>query len=383
MNPGLVIALVGTALLPGIATADDPPDSQPLWVFVGTYTGEESKGIYRLEMDPATGKLSEPELAAETPSPSFLAIHPSKRFLFAVSELEEFEGKRTGAVASFTLDAKTGALKAINARPSGGAGPCHLVVDRTGRTVLVANYGGGTVSALPIAPDGMLGSPLSTIEHRGNSVNPRRQAAPHAHSINLDAANRHAIAADLGVDKMFIYSFNAENGVLAPFGETKVEPGSGPRHFAFHPDGRHAYVINEIASTVTAFDYDPEAGTLEAIQTITTLPEGTQDRNSTAEVVVHPSGRFLYGSNRGDDSLAIFAVGDDGKLRALGHQKTGGKTPRNFNIDPSGRWLIAANQGSNSLVVFKVDAETGMLTQVGEPVAVPVPVCVKFVSKGE
>lgn len=373
------LVVAGLAWLPGEASADD----SPLWVFVGTYTGGESKGIYRLEMDPATGKLSGAELAAETPSPSFLAIHPGGRFLFAVNEVAEFEGRGAGSVASFALDTGSGALKAINRRPSGGAGPCHLVVDRAGRTVLVANYGGGTVAALPIAPDGMLGSPLSTIEHEGKSVDPRRQEAPHAHSINLDAANRHAIAADLGIDKLMIYSFNAENGVLAPAGSVAVEPGSGPRHFAFHPDGTHAYVINELANTVTAFGYDARAGDLKPFQTITTLPEGFEGESYTAEVVVHPSGKFLYGSNRGHDSLAIFAVDADGRLTPVGHQETGGETPRNFNIDPSGRWLVAANQGSNSLVVFRIDPETGKLEQVGEPVEVPMPVCVKFVAKGD
>jgi 6-phosphogluconolactonase len=354
------------------------------WVFVGTYTAGLSQGIYVLSFNPETGRLGPAELAAETPSPSFLATDPDRRFLFAVNEVGEFEGRPTGSVASFGLDARTGRLTPLNRRPSGGAGPCHLAVDRTGRTVLVANYGGGSVAALPIAPDGMLGSPLSTIQHEGKSIDPARQEGPHAHFITLDAANRHAIVADLGLDKLLIDTFDAENGVLAPFGELKVEGGSGPRHFAFGRDGRHAYVINEMASTIDALDYDPETARFTRVQTVGTLPEGFRGASSTAELAVHPSGRFLYGSNRGDDSLAIFAIDPEtGRLRPVGRTKTGGKTPRNFAIDPTGRWLIAANQDSNTLVVFRIDPETGGLTQVGEPAAVPVPVCVEFVPVAE
>ncbi len=386
VRAGLLTALF-LSLAASTSTADDEPPqagNDPLWVFVGTYTGGESQGIYRLELDPKTGKLSGPTLAAETPSPSFLAIDPTGKSLYAVGELTEFQGKQTGSVAAFQLDAKTGELTPINRRSSGGAGPCHVFVDSKGRAVLVANYGGGSVASLPIGDDGSLGDPASVIQHHGSSANPRRQEGPHAHSINLDKQNRFAVAADLGLDKLLIYRFDPESARLTPNDppSAAITPGSGPRHFAFHPDGRHAYVINELSSTVTAFSYDPESGRLETIQTISSRPEGATGVNYPAEVQVHPSGRFLYGSNRGDDTLAIFTIGHDGKLQSVGHQSTGGKNPRNFGIDPTGRFVLAANQDSNSIVVFRVDPQTGRLEPTGTEVKVPRPVCVKFLKKG-
>jgi 6-phosphogluconolactonase len=382
-----VFVLLGAAVGPtqaGGQPAGETPSK--LRVYVGTYTqGTKSQGIYLFDLDPAKGTLTPQGLAGETANPSFLAIHPNRRFLYAVSEVSTSDGMKTGAVAAFDIDPETGKLKLLNKQPSRGAGPCHLVTDAKGKNVLVANYGGGSVAVLPIREDGGLAEPSSAIQHEGKSVNPRRQEAPHAHSINLDAANRFAFAADLGLDKVLVYRFDPAKGTLTandPAAAT-VEPGAGPRHFAFHPDGRHAYVINELTSTVTAFSYDPDKGVLKEVQTISTLPEGFKGDTSTAEVQVHPSGKFLYGSNRGHDSISVFTIDPaTGKLTLAGHQ-TGIKTPRNFGIDPTGTYLLAAAQGGNTLTVYRIDPKTGLLKQVGEPAEVPAPVCVKFVPVGK
>jgi 6-phosphogluconolactonase len=361
-------------------------DAKPLWAYVGTYTSNKSKGIYLLEFDPSTGRLTSKGLAGECVNPSFLAIHPGRKFLYAVDEIDNFSGNKAGAVSAFAIDAATGMLTRLNQQTSGGAGPCYVVVDRAGKNVLVANYGGGSVECLPIQADGKLGEPTSFIQHAGTVFLPRRQGGPHAHSINLDAANKFAVAADLGLDKLFVYKFDSAKGTLTPNDPPagSVAPGSGPRHFAFHPDGRHAYVINEITLTVTAFDYDPDRGVLKEVQTISTVPDGPQQGYSTAEVQVHPSGKFLYGSNRGHNSIAIFSIDTStGKLTAVGHEPTQGKTPRNFAIDPTGSYLLAENQGSDNIVVFRIDPETGRLKATGQTVEVPSPVCVKMMPKGE
>jgi 6-phosphogluconolactonase len=379
--------LLGSSLLGSFPDLEVAHATGSQWIFIGTYTnGGKSQGIYRLEIDNETGRVSEPTLAAESPDPSFLAVHPTKRFLFAVNELATFEGKPSGSVTGFTLDAKTGVLGSINKQSSRGAAPCHLSIDHTGKAVLVANYSGGSVAALPIGDDGRLGPATAFAQHEGSSADKSRQSEPHAHSINLDAGNRFAVAADLGLDKLLVYKFDPLKPALVPDDPpfAKVAPGSGPRHFAFHPDGKHAYVINELKSTVTAFDYNAERGVLSEIQTIGTLPVGFTGSSSTAEVQVHPSGKFLYGSNRGHDSIAVFAIEPGtGRLKALEQVPTGGKNPRNFGIDATGKFLLAANQDSDTIKVFKIDGETGRLTPTGQIVAVPVPVCVKFVPKAE
>ena len=256
------------------------------------------------------------------------------------------------------------------------------MVDATGKNVLVANYGGGSVAVLPIGPDGKLGPASDFIQHKGKVFDPRRQGSPHAHSINLDKANRFAVVADLGLDRVFVYKFDPIQGKLTPNDPpaTKIKDRSGPRHFAFHPDGKHAYVINEINCTVTAFDYDPDRGTLTEIQTVPTMPIAVQPRHSTAEVVVHPSGKFLYGSNRGHDSLAVYTIEPEtGRLKLVEFEPTGGKTPRNFAVDPTGSYVLAENMGSGTIVVLKVDPETGALEPTGQVVQVPSACCVKFV----
>ena len=374
-----LLGLFATAMV--MTSADSAQGDGTMRVYVGTYTGGGSEGIYTLEMNPEDGSLSMPRLAGAAENPSFLARHPNGQFLYAVGEVAEVEGKPGGAVRSFAIEPSDGTLTPINLRSSGGAGPCHIIVDGQGRNALVANYGGGTVAVLPIGPDGALGGPSDVEQHRGSGPDPRRQDGPHAHSINLDQSGRYAVAADLGLDRLFVYRFDPEAGTLTANDppSAAVEAGAGPRHFAFHPDGRHAYVINEMASTVTALDYDAERGTLTPSETVSTLPEGFDGSNTTADVHVHPSGRFLYGSNRGHDSIAIFAIDiDSGALRPAGHCSTGGRTPRNFSIEPSGRFLLAANQDSDSIVAFRIDPETGALEPTGARVEVPKPVCILF-----
>jgi 6-phosphogluconolactonase len=373
------------------APAQDTASPPKMRVYVGTDTApNKGKGIYLLELDLGSGALTSKGLVAETPNPSVshhLALRPDRKFLYSVSVVNIFDGKNAGSVSAFAIDEKTGGLTALNTQTSGGAGPCYVTVDPTGSWALVANYWAGSLEVLPIEADGKLGSPTSLIQHKGSSVNKARQEGPHAHSVDLDPTGRFAVAADLGLDKLMIYRLDPRAGTLTPNVPPSADlaPGSGPRHLAFHPDGRHAYVINELASTVTVFDLDPSRGSFSELQTISTRkPDATRAGNSTAEILVHPSGRFVYGSNRGDDSLAIFAVDPtSGKLTTVGFQPTGGKNPRSFGIDPTGQFLIAANVDSDTAVVFRVDPQSGLLKQVGEPLAVPSPVCVKFVPVGE
>jgi 6-phosphogluconolactonase len=362
------------------AAAQAAPDSTLL--FIGTYSGPRSKGIYLSRLDPQTGKLTAPELAAEAQSPSFLALHPNQRFLYAVGEIDTFEGKKAGAVSAFGLDANSGKLTLLNQQSSGGPGPCHLAVDRTGQCVLVANYGGGSIEALPIGADGRLSAPSTFIQHQGSSANRQRQAGPHAHFMTTDPANRLALVCDLGLDKVLLYRLNPAQGTLTPSEppSASVEPGAGPRHLAFHPNGRFLYVINEMKSTITAFAFDAQRGTMTEIHTVSTLPETFSGNSSCAEIAVHSSGKFVYGSNRGHDSIVVFAVDSgSGKLSLVEHQSTQGKTPRHFAIDPGGKWLLAENQNSDSIVVFGIDAKSGRLKATGNRIEVGSPVCVQFV----
>jgi 6-phosphogluconolactonase len=355
------------------------PSPKTARLYVGTYANETSDGIHLLELDLANGKLSKLSGASGVANPSFLAPHPSGKFLYAVCEVADFDNGK-GAVAAFAIDGH-GGLKLLNRQSSGGAGPCHLVVDRQGKHVLAANYSGGSVCVLPIDDKGHLAKASSFIQHEGKGVDPGRQEGPHAHSINLDRDNRYAFVADLGLDEVLIYRFDPIHGKLTRHASARVAPGAGPRHFSFHPNGKYAYVNNEMASTVTAFEYDAHQGKLTELQTITTLPDDYKgDNNSTAEVRVHPAGKTLYCSNRGHDSIAMFTLDPEtGRLTAAGHQSTQGKTPRNFGIDPSGDYLLAANQDSDNIVVFKIDDDGG-LSPAGHELKVPKPVCVKFVT---
>ncbi len=387
---GFGLTLGGVATFLSVATAWGQPGQDQavpsrLLVYVGTYTRGEGEGIFRYQFDLASGKLSLLGTTSGLVNPSFVAIDPTNRFLYAVNEISSVDGKRGGAVAAYSIDPAGGELTFLNRQSSGGPGPCHLVVDRAGKNVLVANYGGGSVAVLPIGDDGHLKEASAFVQHVGSSVNPRRQQGPHAHSVNVDPANRFAFVADLGLDKVLVYRFDAAQGTLAPNEEpwARVDPGAGPRHFAFHPSGKFAYVINELASTVTAFAYDAQRGSLRSLQTISTLPRDFDGDNTTAEVQVHPTGRFLYGSNRGHDSIAVFRIdAGTGALAHVGNVSTGGSTPRNFGMDPTGAYLLAANQATDNIVVFRIDAATGALTPTGHSVDVPKPVCIKMIPLG-
>lgn len=374
------ILLTGIALLvaPTVGFCDQPAAFR---LYLGTYTGGGSQGIYTAKFDTSTGAISGLELAAELKNPSFLAIHPSKKFLYAVSEVADANGKPTGAVASLAIDQTTGKLSLLNTQSSGGAGPCHVNLDRAGKTVVVANYGGGSLASYAIAADGQLAPAASVMQHRGSSIDKSRQEAPHAHSAYVDASGKWALSADLGLDKVMVYSLNPQTSQLSEHvpGYAKVAPGAGPRHFAFHPNGKYGYVINELGNTVTVFTWDAQKGTLTEIQTIGTLPTDFTGKSYTAEVVVHPTGKFLYGSNRGHNSLAVFKVDEaSGKLTLLGHQPTKGDHPRNFNIDPTGKWILCGNANTDNIVTFKIDQVSGHLSDTGLELKLSKPVCVKF-----
>jgi 6-phosphogluconolactonase len=353
-------------------------------VYFGTYTGAKSKGIYSSRFDSNTGRLTEPRLAAETRNPSFLAVHPTQPFLYTVGEVSDAQGQRAGAVSAFLIDRKTGSLTLLNQQTSGGTGPCHISLDTAGKCALVANYGSGSIAALPIKPDGRLGNAATTIQHTGSSVNPQRQAGPHAHFICPSPDNRFALTADLGLDKVLVYQLEPATAKLSannpPFGV--VAHGAGPRHLAFHPNGKFVYAISEMALTVTTFSYDAARAALFEVQTVSTLPAdySATQRDSCAEIATHPNGKFVYGSNRGHDSIAVFALDElSGKLTLIQNEPTQGKTPRHFAIDPAGRWLLAENQNSDSVVVFGIDMTSGKLKPASHILNVPSPVCAVFV----
>ena len=349
-------------------------------VFVGSYTDGASRGIYSFKFNSTTGIAGSPRLVAESENPSFLAIHGSGKFLYAVNETNEYENKASGAVSAYRIH-EDGSLKLLNRVASGGAAPCHLVVDSAGKTLLLANYNGGNVAAFRLGEDGSIGERSILIQHLGSSINRRRQNEPHAHSINLDSGNRFAVAADLGVDKLFVYPFDEESGELqlAEANSLSLPAGAGPRHFAFHPQGELAFVNNELHSSLSSLRYKPLEGRLEMIESVSTLPRDFGGGNSTAETQVHPNGKSVYVSNRGHNSIAVFSVNQrSGQLRLLEHESTQGKTPRNFCLSPEGDFLLAANQGSDSIVIFRVDSNSGRLESTGESLNVPKPVCIRF-----
>ena len=355
-------------------------NSDEVRVYIGTYTHGDSEGIYVYRLNVSSGALEFESKATGVESPSFLALHPEHRYLYAVNAVREVDGVPNGCVSAFRINPETGALTFLNRQLSGGPGPCHLSVDRTGRYVLVANYAGGSVAMLPVQSDGSLGEATDFVQHTGSSVNPDRQEGPHAHSINIDAGNRYAFAPDLGTDKILIYELDLNHGKLKPNSQPWVEvhAGAGPRHFDFHPNGRWAYAINELDSTMTTFDYDSSGGVLTEIESVSTLPDDFGGTNHCADVHVSASGKFVYGSNRGHDSIVIFAIDEHtGRLTLVGHESTQGEIPRNFAIDPTGTLLLAANQMSDSVVTFWIDPETGELNPTGQIAEVPTPVCLK------
>lgn len=357
-----------------------PVPQRELLLYVGTYTRGKSEGIYVYRMNPVNGELKKVS-TAKAVNPSFLTIEPRRRFLYAIGEVNEFGGKPGGAVMAFAIDQRTGALRQLNQQSSVGAGPCYVSVDAARKFALVANYGGGSVATLPIKADGSLGEASDFVQHTGVGAT-KRQDKPHAHCIVLDATGHRAFVADLGLDKVMINSFDAKTGKLTPSAQpfAATKPGAGPRHFTFHPRGQFAYVINELDSTLTAFSYDKARGTLQELQTISTLPADFKGDNYCADVHVHPSGKFIYGSNRGHDSIVAFAIDErTGKLSDIAHESTQGKWPRNFAVDPSGKYLLVANQNSDSVVTFEIDQQNGRLKSTGQVTEIPMPVCLKFI----
>jgi 6-phosphogluconolactonase len=349
-------------------------------IYFGTYGQTEHDGIFVAELDLATGVVTEPRLAAQAVNASFVAPQPSRKRLYAVAEVSTRDGQRIGGVIAFEMSPETGDLARVNDQPSGGAGPCHLTLDRTGTKVLVANYE-GSVAVLPLDGKARL-RPVSTMVTHGRTGPDALREASHAHSVNVDSLGRFALVADLGSDKIFVYRLETNRGGLEPAKPPwyALAPGAGPRHLAFDPSGRFVYVIDELDSTITVFSYMTVNGSLSRIQVTSTLPKDFHGENAASEVAVHPSGKFVYGANRGHDSLAIFSVDPaSGKLTAEGHEPTQGKTPRHFAIDPKGAYLLAANQASDSVVVFRIDSTDGRLHATGQKLRIHQPVCVRYV----
>lgn len=385
------VLLLSAALLLLCATdvsAQKRTVNKPYLVYVGTYTNKTaSKGVYAYLFDPGVGKLSPLGVAAEAEDPSFLAVHPSGKYLYAVNEINHFGAQKSGAVSSFSIDPKTGKLTLLNQAGTQGGGPCYISLDKTGKFVFVANYDGGSVAVFSIDEHGGLTPATAFIQHSGSSVDRDRQEGPHAHWIGPSPDNRFALAADLGLDEILVYRFNSAKGTLAPDTPpyAKLSSGAGPRHVAFHPSGKFAYVLTEMGSSVTAFAYKASSGSLSPLETVSTLSVLRKDYSGpkeAAEIAVHPSGKFLYASNRaGIDTISVFSIDPvKGTLKLRDEYPTMGKTPRNFAIDPTGKFLLAANQESNNIVIFRIDSTTGALSPTGEITEAPAPVCIAFVA---
>lgn len=369
------------AAVAGRAEGLVPSAPRELLVYVGTYTSGKSVGIYLYRLDLSDGSLKHAGTTEGVVNPSYLTLDRTRRRLYAVNEVEEYEGAPGGAVSAFEIEAKSGALRLINRRHSKGGAPCYVAVSESGNFVLVANYTGGNVAVLPVLRDGSLGEATQVEQFKGSGPNSERQEASHAHCVMLDRMNANAFACDLGTDRVMSYRFDRRTGRLSPNAPpfVSVKPGAGPRHIALHPNGRAAYVLNELDATVTSFALDPRRGTLQELETVPTLPAGFKAPNTSADIHVAPGGKFLYCSNRGHDSIAAFRIeAGTGRLTLLGHTPTAGRTPRNFAIDPTGSFLLAANQKSDTVVTFRLDPQTGALNPTGHKAEVPTPVCLKL-----
>jgi 6-phosphogluconolactonase len=357
--------------------------NQKYLVFVGTYTNTGSEGIYSFRFDPSTGAAGSIMLAAKTGNPSFLATDQQGKFLYAVNELDKSNNEPGGAVSTFSVNRKSGKLDFINQVSSLGAWPCHLSLDKTGRFLMVANYGGGNYAVFPLGSDGKPARHSAFVQNEGSGANAGRQEAPHAHYIQTTNDNRFVMVADLGTDKIMIHRFDETTGALSPANPAFIhlDPGAGPRHFAFAPTAKQLYVLNELSSTITVFDVDPAVPTFTSKQTITTLPDQFTGDNTTAEILVDAKGRFLYASNRGDNSIVQYSINpENGSLTPVAWVPCGGETPRNFEIDPTGKWLFVANQNSDNIIIFSIDQESGRLKKTAGSVKVSAPVCIRFVS---
>lgn len=360
-----------------------------MWMYVGTggggggVGGKKSEGIYVMRFDGESGKVSPAKLAVKAAAASFVVVHPNGRFLYAVNQVADAQGKKLGAVCAYAIDRKTGMLTELNHQACGGLGPCFVGLDQMGKCALVANYGSGSVEVIRIGEDGKLLEPVvgGRVQHEGKSVDPKRQAGPHAHSFFIDPTNTFALAPDLGMDRVMIYKLDAVGGTLEANGFGATAPGAGPRHLAFGKDGKFCYVIDEMGNTVTVFHWDAQKGALREEQTVGTLPKDFKGVSSCSEVLVHPSGTFLYGANRGHDSITVFEIDPiSGQLTVKGQVPCGGHWPRNFGIDPSGRWLVVANEKSDSVVVFEIDQESGGLRETDQKVEIGTPMCVRFLA---
>ena len=362
-------------------------------IYVGTYsepilfgTGQvlqgQGKGIYSFKFDKAAKKLTLNGITEGVRNSSYLAFDARRQFLYCVNEFKEYEGKPSGAVSAFRIDQQTGTLTYLNSKPSHGTDPCHLIVDRSGKFVLIANFASGSVCVLPIQADGSLGDETDFKQHQGSSIDPKRQTSPHAHAVELDASGKFVYVPDLGMDQVVVYRFDTNTGKLTPADvpPVKAKPGAGPRQLVMHPKGKYAYLINELNSTMTALAFNSGTGALTEIQTLSTLPAGYDGATSCAEVQITPNGKFLYGSNRGHNSIVGYAIDEaTGKMTLVGHESTQGRIPRNFEVDPTGKFLIAANQDTNNLVMFEIDQGTGKLTPNGLTAEAGTPICVRFV----
>lgn len=350
-------------------------------IYVGTYTGKGSEGIYAYSFNPTKGDIKPIGIVAKTENPSFIAIDPKGQFLYTVNETDSFQNKPGGAVSVFAINRKSGQLKLLQQVASLGAAPAHLSLDKSGRYLMVANYNGGNAAVFPVGKDGKLGEHSAFIQNTGSGPNHDRQTSPHAHFISVTNDNRFVMIADLGIDKVVKYRFNANNGSLVHIdpGFVKLNPGSGPRHLAFHASGNFIYVLNELSSTITGFSYDSETGRMMEKQTISTLPANFTGENTVAEIVLDATGKFLYVSNRGDNSIALYNIdSEDGSLTPVQWISSGGKTPRSFEIDPTGHWLFAANQNSDNIVLFRIDQASGKLSQTSQTLRLNSPVCINF-----
>ena len=351
-------------------------------VFFGTYTGPMSKGIYASHLDAATGRLSQPELAAETPSPCYLAVSPNGKCLYAANSMPKFNGEKAGPVSAFVIDKHSAHVTLLNQKSSSGLGPCYVSTDASGQMLLDANYADGSVKSFKLDDDGSIGADGSYIRHHGSSINTNRQAGPHAHFIEADPSNRFALACDLGTDKVMIYKINPATGTLTEHSLATVPPGSGPRHLAFSPNGKFAYVVSEMGCTVTTFAWDSDAGKLDPLETVSALPPGVgvQPNFTAAEILT--SGNFVYATLRGHDSVSVLAADPQtGRLKFVQNIPSDGKVPRGLGIDPTGHWLLVGNQTTDNVAEFSIDSQTGRLSPTGQQLKIGSPVDVKFVEE--
>jgi 6-phosphogluconolactonase len=371
----LFLSLYFTVFLLTVATLPMSVSAQEMCVYFGTHSSGPGIGFSMSHFNTETGVLTKPEFLIEAKEPAYFIIHPDGKHLYTCNS------GLPGTISAYEIDPATRHLTFINQKPSGGGDPSYISLDKTGRFALAANYDGGNICIYAIEPDGSLGAQTAFVQHTGKSINPERQTHAYAHSIIVDPSNRFVLVADLGLDKVLVYRFNEKDGTLSPNDPpfASVEPGSGARHVKFHPNGKWTYVIKEMGSTVTCFNWDGVRGALSEFQNISTLPEDFTGTNACAEMLIHPNGKFLYCSNRGHNSLAVFAIDQTtGRLSPIQHISTSGNTPRNFEFDPAGKWIICTNHGSNNAVVFRVNNDAGFLTQAGEPVEVPAPFCERF-----